>query len=161
MQMAPPCPRWSCRHIRRFLTRAGNSRINEAHYGDADVLEKAVIYERGSKQLEIKVEAFEFGKVEVTVMDQGKPQANVMTVLAATHTGPFKSQMSDGQGRVVLSNVTPGDYELLAIEDTDRDSWYAQSFWDQFGSRAQRVHVNSGSTSTDKIEMIKVERGLK
>jgi hypothetical protein len=144
-----------------LYTIGGNSLggyVGSARYGDRDAL-KGIVYEKGPLKLDVEIE-FRFGRVEVTVMDQGKPQGNILTLLARGSSGPFKAQESDNQGRVVFSDIWPGDYDLFAIEELRRDSWMARTFWDEFGGRSRRIHVDRAGRVTESIEMIKLDRGL-
>jgi hypothetical protein len=132
-----------------------------ARYGDRNA-DEPIVYEKGSKRLDVEID-FRVGQVEqveVTVMDQGKPQSGVRTLLAGTNGGPYKSQVSDNQGRVVFSSIWPGDYDLLAIEDLRTDSWLTRSFWNEFGSRARRIHVDKAAQANATIPLIKLDRGL-
>jgi len=111
---------------------------------------------RGSMQIVVSMNG---GTVAGQVLDDGKPVANVITVIvpsaARRRRGDlYKYVLTDDSGYFQITGVAPGDYKVFAFERAEDGAWQDPEFIRLFEDRGKAVHVEESGRITTDIQLI-------
>jgi len=97
------------------------------------------------------------GEIEGTVMRAGKPASAVMVLLAPEDPKNnqilFRRDQSDSDGTFELSNIFPGRYRLLAIENGWDLEWANPAVLEVFLAKSVPLEVKAGDQLKQTIEV--------
>jgi hypothetical protein len=94
------------------------------------------------------------GSIEGLVRDsKDQPQAQVSVVLVPKEPWPgvadsIRVATSGADGKYQFTQLTPGDYELYALEDAETGSWFDPEFRAMYRNQAKTVRVEKASTAS-------------
>ena len=128
--------------ISRVAISGGQLSGRTIEVGAGATVDAAVIFIRGQ------------GKVDGTVVHNGKPLAGAMVVLVPEkpedHVDLFRRDQSDLDGTFTVSAVVPGDYTLVAIENGWELDWSRPEIISAYVKRGQSIHIPDGGNAAVK-----------
>jgi len=137
-----------------------NAYVKSIRFGNSDVLNTGMhIADQPQGQLEIIIASNGAG-VEGTLVDaKQQPVANATLLIAPdmplrTRMDLYKTVSSDASGRFRLSGITPGDYELFALELIETDAWHDPAFLRSIEGKGQRVRLDEGARRRVQVTVL-------
>jgi hypothetical protein len=128
-------------------------------YGNENALSSPITIDSEETMLQIQI-GFTPGKIDATVMDQGKPLTGVRTVLVPNDRGRFdlyRPANSGADGKVTFDNVPPGDYKIFAWEEVKERAWQDPVYMEKFEDKGRLVPVGKAGSVSESIQVIKAE----
>ncbi|HEX4996721.1 MAG TPA: carboxypeptidase-like regulatory domain-containing protein [Terriglobia bacterium] len=150
--------------------------LEGARYGNTETLGTPVTVRDEGPAIQLRI-GFDLARVEIVVRDptHDNPQPHIPTLLVPRSRGHsdiwgiYPIALSDTDGRVFFSDVTPGDYEALALEDVPARGafygsgsgiWPDSQYLEQFKGQGQLFHVEAGQTIRKVIPVIGADATL-
>ncbi len=101
-------------------------------------------------------------RIEGTALNDQQPAAGAAVVLVPAlgrRSQPryYKRAVTDRQGRFSLQGIIPGDYEVFAFEEMQRDAYMDPDFLAQYEGRGKEVTLKDGDTQTLQLDVISSE----
>jgi hypothetical protein len=125
-----------------------------------DVLEIGVTVIRGQpiQALELALRSG-VARIEGTVIKDQQPSPGTAVVLvpnAERRSQPryYRQTFADLQGRFALQNIIPGDYEVFAWQEIEREIYLDPDFLGQFEDRGKTVSLKDGANLNLQLEVI-------
>jgi hypothetical protein len=67
----------------------------------------------------------------------------------------FRTATTDAAGRVKMTPLSPGDYQVFATEDIEGSAWQDPNVLRQFDGRGQAVRFTEGGQQTLTVRIIR------
>jgi hypothetical protein len=101
-------------------------------------------------------------RLEGTVMKDQQPSPGATVVLvpdSERRSQPryYRQTFSDRQGRFVVQNIIPGEYEVFAWQEIERGSYLDPDFLGQFEDRGKAVSFKEGANLNLQLDVIPAE----
>jgi protocatechuate 3,4-dioxygenase beta subunit len=137
--------------------------VKQARFGGVDGVNSLLKFAGGdsSTTLEITLSP-KVAQVSGTVTDTLlQPVAGARVVLVPDRgrhrRDVFKEATSDGHGRYVFTNVTPGDYKIYAWEAIESRAWYDAEVLKRFEQGARSIRLRESANETIDAKLIPAE----
>jgi hypothetical protein len=142
------------------IQEQGNAYVADIRQGPASVYDTGLqVGSQAIDPLEVDIR-MDGGTLETTVVGSDrKPAAGKTVVLvpaAQRRQNPslYKVGNSDAQGKVVLTNLAPGQYRLFAWDNVRVGAWMNAEFLRRFEERGTSVTIHAGSRQSAQAGLI-------
>jgi Carboxypeptidase regulatory-like domain len=137
-----------------------NYYLKTAQLGPMDVLSSSLQLDRETNaQLEVVLSS-NSATLDCTVIDEHEHEAAktlVVLVPDPAHRQSsdfYKTGTTDGQGRVRIEGITPGDYKLFAWSDIEQGSWEDSETIRLYESKGEPVHFDEGTNLRKTVRQL-------
>jgi 5-hydroxyisourate hydrolase-like protein (transthyretin family) len=131
--------------------------VKEARLNNGDALNRPLTNIRSLDQLYLVVAA-DSGQIDGVVRDaSGRPAPAVPVALipaSALRLDLYKDVITDINGIFRLTNVPPGDYTLLALEEIEPYAWFDRELTDRLKPRGRALRVEGSSQNSVELQLI-------